>query len=222
MDGGPTVVITTMDGHTSQDADRPPSSHHAKERSTCAPIVRGRTSDNEAYTTDGVPSIRQHLRSRGISEEGANIILASWKPGTGKQYRPHLKRWTRFCNRWDVSPFDPTVSNIINFLSETFNRNVGYEAVNTARSALSSLGIVVNGCRAGNHPLVIRFMKGNFNLRPPSTRYTETWDVQPVLSLLRSMYPLHILTLKDLSLKLVTLMALTQAARVQTLHLLCT
>lgn len=99
---------------------------------------------------------------------------------------------------------------------------MGYEAVNTARSALSSLGIVVNGCRAGNHPLVIRFMKGIFNLRPPSTRYTETWDVQPVLSMLRSMYPLHILTLKDLSLKLVTLMALTQAARVQTLHLLCT
>ncbi|KAK3890227.1 hypothetical protein Pcinc_005762 [Petrolisthes cinctipes] len=37
--------------------------------------------------------------------------------------------------------------------------------------ALSSLGIVVGGCRAGNHPLVNRFMKGVFNLRPskPST-----------------------------------------------------
>ncbi|XP_076065157.1 uncharacterized protein LOC143039186 [Oratosquilla oratoria] len=151
-----------------------------------------------------------------------DIILASWKPGTGKQYRLHLKRWTQFCDRWNVNPFNPTVSNIINFLSETFDRNVGYETINTARSAISSLGIVVDGCRAGNHPLVIRFMKGILNLRPPLPRYTETWNVQPVLKKLKSMYPLHTLTLKDLTFKLVMLMALTQAARIQTLHLLVT
>ncbi len=97
---------------------------------------------------------------------------------------------------------------------------MGYESINTTRSALSSLGLVVDGCSAGNHPLVVRFMKGVFNLRPPLPRYTETWDVQPVLQELRAMYPLHTLTLKDLTLKLVMLMALTQAARVQTLHLL--
>ncbi len=97
---------------------------------------------------------------------------------------------------------------------------MGYESINTTRSALSSLGLVVDGCSAGNHPLVVRFMKGVFSLRPPLPRYTETWDVQPVLQELRAMYPLHTLTLKDLTLKLVMLMALTQAARVQTLHLL--
>lgn len=78
----------------------------------------------------------------------------------------------------------------------------------------------MDGCRAGNHPLVVRFMKGVFNLRPPLPRYAATWDVQPVLRQLRSMHPLHSLSLKNLSLKLVMLMALTQAARVQTLHLL--
>lgn len=112
------------------------------------------------------------------------------------------------------------MSDIINFLSETFHRGVGYGCLNTARGALSSLGIMVDGCRAGNHPLVIRFMKGVFNLRPPMPKYTETWDVQPVLQKLRSMFPLHTLSLKELTLKLVMLMALTQAARVQTLHLL--
>ena len=96
---------------------------------------------------------------------------------------------------------------------------MGYESINTARSALSSLGIVVDGCRAGNHPLVARFMKGVFNLRPPLPRYAAIWDVQPVLRQLQSMHPVQSLSLKDLSLKLVMLMALTQAARLQTLHL---
>lgn len=108
----------------------------------------------------------------------------------------------------------------MNFLTDTFHRGVGYESLNTARGALSSLGIVVDGCRAGNHPLVIRFMRGVFNLRTPQPRYTDTWDVQPVLQKLRSMFPLHVLSLKELTLKLVMLMALTQAARVQTLQLL--
>ena len=63
-------------------------------------------------------------------------------------------------------------------------------------------------------------MKGVFNLWPPLPRYTVTWDVASVLDTLRSLHPLHELPLKTLILKLVTLMALTQAARVQTLHIL--
>lgn len=110
--------------------------------------------------------------------------------------------------------------DVLNFLSENFHRGVGYESVNTARSALSALGIVLEGSRAGAHPLVSRFMRGVFNLRPSCPRYTETWDIRPVLIHLRSLFPVHQLSLKDLTLKLVMLMALTQAARVQTLHLL--
>lgn len=222
MDDCAPVVIATLDGHIARVAGRPPSPHHAEEQGAHTPGFGGGAPYHEPHTTDGVPTVRKCLREQGVSEAGTNIILASWKPGTGKQYHPHIKRWTQFCGRWNINPLNPSVSNIINFLSDTFNRNVGYETLNTARSALSSLGIVVNGCRAGAHPLVIRFMKGVFNLRPPAPRYTETWEVQPVLRELKSMFPLHTLTLKDLTFKLVMLMALTQAARIQTLHLLGT
>ena len=78
----------------------------------------------------------------------------------------------------------------------------------------------MEGCRAGNHPLVNRFLRGVFNLRPSTPRYATTWDVKFVLQKIRRVEPLHSLTLKDLSLKLVMLMAMTQAARIQTLHLL--
>ncbi|CAH3183232.1 unnamed protein product [Porites lobata] len=60
----------------------------------------------------------------------------------------------------------------------------------------------------GNHPLVVRFLKGVFNLRPPVPRYKET--LSPVSSL----------SLKNLSLKLVMLLSLATAQRGQTLHLL--
>ncbi|MPC61734.1 hypothetical protein E2C01_055808 [Portunus trituberculatus] len=66
--------------------------------------LTGEAPDHVPLTTDGMPTIREHLRDQRISETSADIILASWKPGTGKQYRSHLKRWTQFCDRWNVSP----------------------------------------------------------------------------------------------------------------------
>ena len=61
------------------------------------------------------------------------------------------------------------------------SRDVGYDSVNAARGALSSLGIVVEGCRAGNHILVTSFLRDVFTLRPSAPRDVETWDVQLVL-----------------------------------------
>lgn len=86
---------------------------------------------------------------------------------------------------------------MINFLTKTFHRKVGYECINKARDVLSSLGTVPDGCRAEHHPLVNRFKKGVFNLRLAKPRYKETWDVKPVLHKLRTKYPLDNLSGKN-------------------------
>ena len=72
----------------------------------------------------------------------------------------------------------------------------------------------------GAHPLVRRFMKGVFNLRPTKPRYSVTWNVDKVLDYFRSSLPVEQLSLKDLTLKVTMLIALCTAARSQTLRLL--
>jgi hypothetical protein len=72
----------------------------------------------------------------------------------------------------------------------------------------------------GCHPYVIRFMKGVYNLRPSVSRYCRTWDVDIVLKYLRTLSPVKELSFKDLTLKLVMLIAIISAQRAQTLHLL--
>ncbi|XP_076050324.1 uncharacterized protein LOC143030933 [Oratosquilla oratoria] len=220
LDDSSILVITALDGSTTQAARRRSNNHNEEKESAGVAPVDGRTSHHVPYQIDGLSTFRESLRERGISEKGTDRILASWKPGTSKQYRSHINRWAQFCHRRDINPTTPIVTDVINFLTETFHRGVGYNSINTARGALSSLGIVVDGCRAGNHPLVIRLMRGVFNLRPSMPRYKDTWDVKPVLTKLKQLEPLQSLPLKELTLKLVMLMALTQAARVQTLHLL--
>ena len=100
-----------------------------------------------------------------------------------------------------------------------FEKNLSYSSLNTARSALSTV-ITVDGMSIGNHPLVVRFLKGVFNLRPPVPRYKEVWDVSTVLRFLKTLSPVSSLSLKNLSLKLVMLLSLVTAQRGQTLHLL--
>ena len=68
--------------------------------------------------------------------------------------------------------------------------------------------------------MVIRFMKGVFNIRPSRPRYQSTWDVNQVLTYLRKLSPVKELSLKDLTLKLTFLIALTNAARSQSVHLI--
>ena len=62
-------------------------------------------------------------------------------------------------------------------------------------------------------------MKGIFKLNPPKTRNVVTWDVKPVLDLLQKKYNKSI-SLKELTLKCIMLVALCTGQRGQTLSAL--
>ena len=69
----------------------------------------------------------------------------------------------------------------------------------------------------GSHPLIVRLLKGIYLLRPPTPRYSSTWDVSKVTDYLKTLAPLNELSLKSLTLKTVMLCALASAQREQTL-----
>ena len=111
------------------------------------------------------------------------------------------------------------MENVLNFLGEVFDTGVGYSALNTARSAIATF-LWIDGKPAREHPLACRFMKGVFNIRPALPRYEVTWDVSVVFKYLKKLHPPQSLSLKELSLKLVTLLALLAGQRHQTLKYL--
>lgn len=104
------------------------------------------------------------------------------------------------------------------FLTELCVKGYSYNALNTTRSSLSSISLRIDRYPAGAHPTVVRFLKGVFNLRPPTSRYKIISDVNLVLCYLKKLSPVKLLSLKDLTLKLTMLIALTHAARVQTIQ----
>ena len=107
---------------------------------------------------------------------------------------------------------------ILKFLTMLFKKGLTYNFLNVAHSSLSSFVILDRGNTVGTHPLTSRFMKGVYTLRPPIPRYEYTWDVHIVFDYLCKLAPADSLNLKNLTLKLVMLIALVSAQRSQSIH----
>ena len=113
---------------------------------------------------------------------------------------------------------DYDITNGINFLTELFYKdNLGYSAMNTARSALSTIMVTTTDQPFGSHPLVKRLLKGMFKIRPNFPKLVCTFDVDIVLRYLDGLGDANILSFKMLTFRLATLFCLLSAQRDQTL-----
>ncbi|XP_046564208.1 uncharacterized protein LOC124273040 [Haliotis rubra] len=178
----------------------------------------GHSSTVESDDSRSFPSLRKSWQERGISPQVADVMLQSWRGSTRKQYKTYWDRWIKFCSRKQVDSVSPPIEMVLEFLYELYSEGLSYSSLNTARSALSVL-IVSTAVPVGEHPLVKRFMKGVYQARPVTSRYSDIWDANVVLDYLRKLTPVRKLSLVNLSIKLVLLFSLTTAQRGQTLHL---
>ena len=88
------------------------------------------------------------------------------------------------------------------FLAHSFDESLEYGTINTYRSALSGVLPPMEGFPVGQHPLVVRLLKGILNLRPAMPRYQESWAVNVALDYMRSLPGNQLFPLKVLSQKL--------------------
>lgn len=164
--------------------------------------------------------ISDSLAKKGLAKQTLEIIMASWRPSTHKQYSTYLNKWQVFCKSNGVDILLPTVEQVLQFLTELYQAECGYSALNTARSALATIILLPGNIQIGNHPLISRFLKGVFQTRPTLPRYTQIWNIDVVINYLRSLSPATMVTLKELTLKVTMLLMLLSGQRIQTIQML--
>ena len=144
--------------------------------------------------------------------------MASWRPGTLKQYNVYVKKFRDFCRRRGLDSSKTSCCDGIEFLTELFKQGLGYSAINTARSALSAVIFASDKPTFGEDRLVKRFMKGVFESRPALPKYTDVWDISSVLTYLESLGMTTQINLKTLTLRLVMHLCTLTGQRCQTIH----
>ena len=144
-------------------------------------------------------------------------MMNSWRPSTLNQYKVYLNKWIAYCNTQKIDPLKSNSISGLEFLRILFKQGLSYSAINSARSALSCIFY----CPPfGESPLVIKFMRSIYNCRPSRPRYDKTWDVSLVLKTLEKWSPGLLLSRRDITMKLATLLALVSGQRIQTIHAL--
>ena len=98
-------------------------------------------------------------------------------------------------------------------------KNFSADALNTHRSALSFF-LKLEKPNLGYDSTITRIFSFFYKSRPSFPRYTCTWDVGQVFRFLAKWHPPAALSLKQLTLKTVALVALTSSDRAQTLQAL--
>ena len=121
--------------------------------------------------------------------------------------------------RGGASAVHPNINDVVNLGGRLFDEGVSYSAINTACSALSSM-ISINQKPVRSHPVVIHFLKGVFNTRPTLPKTNITWDPRVVLDYLKTIAPAKQLSLKRLTLKMVTLLWLVTGQTGQSIQLI--
>ena len=148
---GPSKIRQSHQGSPSQYNSRPNASIEPQVKST------------------GVQNTRDGLIKRNIPRD----IMRSWREGTQKQYNVYLRKWDEFCVQRQINSVQTSANEVLGFLRDLFTK----AAVSSARSALSNYFMGENlpdsEFSVATHPLIKRYMKGVFNSRSPSPRYSE-------------------------------------------------
>ena len=104
---------------------------------TSTDLSRPDPSSTQAPLPPGLPLIREQLNNRNISPTATDIIMASWRSGTSKQYQTYLNRWEKYCQSKELGKFEVTVEHGIDFLATLFSAGLGY-IVRSSRPAQHS------------------------------------------------------------------------------------
>ena len=161
--------------------------------------------------------IRACLKSKGFSEHSVKYITQSWRKSTSKQYDLVWKKWIIWCDQREINQIYPSENEVLDYLSDLAEKGRSYSVINSHKSAIGqTLASCGNNLFLSN-TIFSRFMKGVFVIKPPRPKYTCTWDVSIVLNWLEKCFSLQNL---PLTMKLVALLALSTAQRVQVLKML--
>ena len=184
-------------------------------KSTTAAKHNDQTSKSRGIQSSCLASIDRSFQEKGFSCESRKLLSASWRQGTQKDYSGKFNKFSSWCSSREINPYSTSLTQVADFLTYLFDKGLQYRTIAGYRSMLSAILPNVDNVPVGQHPHIIRLLKGVFNSRPPKVRLLPEWDLQLVLNMLQKepFEPLSKASLKITTFKTIFLMAISTFRR---------
>ncbi len=128
--------------------------------------------------------IDKRFATKGFSKNTRKLLASSWRSGTQKDYVSKFRQFSRWCGEQQIDPYLASLKDCANFITYLFEKGLLYSTINGYRSMLSSVLPPIDKFPIGQHPAIIRLLRGVFNERPPTRKLIPTWDLPLVLGCL--------------------------------------
>ncbi|KAH3719980.1 hypothetical protein DPMN_062867 [Dreissena polymorpha] len=92
---------------------------------------RQRSSFRTTVGADRMQAVGASFRNRGFSTTATRVFIALWRTSTKREYKVYIRRWFLFCDKQQIDRFSVSIIKIIDFVTEEFQRGLGYSAMNT-------------------------------------------------------------------------------------------
>ncbi len=206
-----TTLVHTSIGKAnrlSKKTSRTGKSSKSAQKSDCS-------SQSKHFQSDGMAALNRNFKNRGFSSQTRDLLSASWRAGTQRDYIGKFEKFNSWCRERQKDPYTATLVDCASFLTHLFHLGLQYRTIAGYRSMLSSVLTPIDNTPVGQHPYIIRLLKGVFNSRPPVVKLSPEWDLQKVLDMLvkAPFEPLKDADLKWLTFKTVFLVAITTFRR---------
>ena len=115
-----------------------------------------KTSVKKQIETNSFSFVRDSLTSsKGIPDKTKEVIMSSWRKVTRYKYELVLRKWEKFSTKRGSDPYNTNVNNILDFLTELYEKGKKYSSICSARSALAAVVKIDSHSSISDHPLCI-------------------------------------------------------------------
>ena len=167
-----------------------------------------------------VDVIERGIRARGFSQKAASCMARPNRKSTLALYQAKWAQFCSWCRQRKTDPLSSTIPIIADFfLFLREDKNLSCTAIKGYRSALAQV-FIHRGLDISSSPEISMLFRNFEQSIPPRTISQPKWDLNIVLqSLTRPPFePINSISLRNLTLKTVFLLALATAKRVSEIH----
>ncbi len=185
-------------------------------------LRQGRDFSPSARAVDTVglaPEGAQYLKA-GLLPEVIETMLSSRAPSTRRLYGLKWNVFSRWCGERGLDPVNCPVASVLEFVQDHLSAGLTPSTLKVYVAAIAAFHAPLDVGPLGRHQLVVHFLRGAWRMRTCSR--VPTWDLAVVLEglSLASFEPIKSATVKNLTFKMVFLLAITSLKRVGDLQAL--
>ena len=172
----PTLAKETLVSQSPKINNRLSEKAFSQRRSSTSAKIKHSSSKSSSIQSNCMALIDKHFKEKGFSKQTRNLLQASWRKGTQKDYSCKFRKFNSWCSRREVDPYNASLTDAAEFLTELFSEGLQNRTIAGYISMLSSVMSPIEQFLVG-HPYITRLIKGVFNSRPPKVVLLPEWDL---------------------------------------------